>query len=175
MNDAIAPRLRAWRRQPLWAPADTTSLVAYGRATLERIVGHHLLVDAVTAVDLHERAVRGRCHVRRDDPVFAGHFPGQPIYPGVLQLETMRQAMVCLMHFCATGPMSVASDVTPRAARVSRIHHAVFQAEILPDDNLDVLATVLESGGRTTVCAGQILRGDIVCALAVTETEAAGA
>ena len=38
------------------------------------------------------RAIRARCRVTGDEPFLAGHFPGNPIFPGVLQLEALAQA-----------------------------------------------------------------------------------
>lgn len=48
----------------------------------------------VDAVDEHEPGarVRARYRVTGDEPFLAGHFPGNPIFPGVLQLEALAQA-----------------------------------------------------------------------------------
>ena len=48
----------------------------------------------VDVVDEHEPGARvtARYHVTGDEPFLAGHFPGNPIFPGVLQLEALAQA-----------------------------------------------------------------------------------
>ena len=48
-------------------------------------------VDTVDEVVPGER-VRARYRVRGDEPFLAGHFPGNPIFPGVIQLEALAQA-----------------------------------------------------------------------------------
>ena len=50
-----------------------------------------LFVDAVDALEPGE-SVRARYRVKGDEPFLAGHFPGNPIFPGVIQLEALAQA-----------------------------------------------------------------------------------
>ena len=54
-----------------------------------------------------------------DDPVFAGHFPGRPILPGIFQLELARAA---------------AESVLNCALTVREIRKAKFQRPVLPDE-----------------------------------------
>ena len=49
------------------------------------------MVDRITALDLQARRIMVSCQVPEQSPVFDGHFPGYPILPGVLAIETMAQ------------------------------------------------------------------------------------
>lgn len=49
------------------------------------------MVDRIAALDPEARLVRTECRVPDQSPVFEGHFPGYPILPGVLMIETMAQ------------------------------------------------------------------------------------
>ena len=49
------------------------------------------MVDRIAALDPEARTVRADCVVPDASPVFEGHFPGHPLLPGVLMIETMAQ------------------------------------------------------------------------------------
>lgn len=55
-----------------------------------------LLVDRVTE-HIHGKSIKGYKNVTINEPFFQGHFPGDPIMPGVLQLEALAQLGAILM------------------------------------------------------------------------------
>lgn len=176
--EEIAQLSRSARRTPLWKPGAGTVEVHLGRTEIERLLPHRdpfLFVDRITAVDLDQRAIRGTRRINPSDPIFVGHFPGAPIYPGVLQLETMGQLGICLAAFLARGEVSAPPGTRPMDVRALHIHAATFQSEVLPGDELTVLATAIESDDFGAVCAGQILTRrdptgpDAIASLAVME------
>ena len=50
------------------------------------------MIDKVEAFSLHDATLTARSVVPAASPVFEGHFPGMPLVPGVLLIETMAQA-----------------------------------------------------------------------------------
>ncbi len=67
-----------------------------------------LLIDRVVELDGYKRAV-GIKNVTINEPFFQGHWPGQPIMPGVLQLEAMAQlsGVLLLRKLANTGKLAV--------------------------------------------------------------------
>ena len=164
--------IKKGRRRPLFQAGETTQTVDLGRAALERMLPHRdpfLLLDGIDQVDLQEEAIRGRRRVAEDDPVFAGHFPGDPVYPGVLQVEAIGQLGICLQHLLSRGSCTVDESDRPRALRLLKVHHALFQGGVRPGDEMLLLAKSIENSDYVATCCGQAIVGETIVALAIFE------
>lgn len=115
-----------------------------------------LLVDRV--VDFQEgewlKAVK---NVSVNEPCFTGHFPNEPIFPGVLILEALAQSMGILAfktHELQGGELFYFAGVD----------EARFKRPILPGDQLELYVEVIkERRGITSFTGVAKVRGEIAC------------
>lgn len=165
--------LKRGRRKPI-AQRDTESCVALdvGVSQIEQMLPHRApfrFVDQITAADLPNSALFGRHHVPQKAPVFDGHFPNDPVYPGVLLVEAMGQIALCLQHLLRNKVPVVHPTDRPRSLRLIKIENALFQAAVRPGDELELIAVCVEDSDYVASCVGQALVGGQIAALAAFE------
>lgn len=85
-------------------------------------------------LELGEGRARGFKNVSVNEPHFRGHFPGNPVMPGVLTIEALQQLAWLLYH----------GQGTPRLEGVDRLK---FRRRVLPGDRLDLEVQEVESDG----------------------------
>ncbi|MGQ0842377.1 3-hydroxyacyl-ACP dehydratase FabZ family protein [Actinokineospora sp.] len=157
LSDEIADLFRQAEKRPLVADRGTNPVL--GRAEIERHLPQRdpfLFLDRVTLLDFDRHLVVARYDLTRAAEVFAGHFPGRPLFPGVLQIETIGQAGIVLGH--AEGGSVVDFALTHVLA-------ARFIRPVPPGGDIEVIAQSVEDGLFRTI-VGQILRDGEVCAVA---------
>ena len=108
------------------------------------------MVDRVTTLDPEARLVRADCTVPDQSPIFEGHFPGYPLLPGVLMIETMAQT---------GGWLVLATLRFARMAFLAQVKEAKFRGFVAPGRHLEVEARLVQDGSSYAVVTGQIVFG----------------
>ena len=137
--------------------------VSYGIDRIQQLLPHRypfLLVDRVleAAEDgTHLVAIK---NVTFNEPFFQGHFPGNPIMPGVLHIEAIAQAcgLMCLLAKTedATG------GATSYDTILTGVENAKFRRMIVPGDQLRIETTLVHHKGHFGKASGKIVVGDKV-------------
>jgi 3-hydroxyacyl-[acyl-carrier-protein] dehydratase len=112
-------------------------------AAIQRVLPHRhpfLLVDRVVEIEPGTR-IRAYKNVSANEPFFAGHFPGNPIVPGVLILEALAQAGGLLAH--ATEPF----DAARQALYLVGLDGVRFRHPVRPGDRLDLEVVIVKRRG----------------------------
>jgi 3-hydroxyacyl-[acyl-carrier-protein] dehydratase len=148
-------------RQPLLEPSERERGPLLDEAAVRRLLPHRrpfLFVDRVTRLDTAQRVIVGRYDIQQDATLLASHFPGRPIWPGVLQVEAVGQAGLCLAR--AMAPR--AGPERQPGVHLTEILSARFAAPIEPGADLEIVACI-EPDGLFTVIVGQCLQRNHVC------------
>ena len=117
-----------------------------------------LLVDQVTELQIDEMAI-GIKNVTINEPFFQGHFPGRPIFPGVLILEAFAQ----LGGILAISSVPGGGDAPP-VVYLTGIDKTRFRKPVIPGDQLRLHVTVLKKRPPYWKMEGKAFVGDeLVC------------
>lgn len=116
-------------------------------ALIQRCIPHRypfLLIDRVEAIVPDASAV-GIKMVTFNEPQFQGHFPGTPIFPGVMIIEAMAQT-AAVMAMLSQNLLDTAALVY-----FMGIDKAKFRRKVAPGDKLELAVKTLRGGGTAKV------------------------
>ncbi len=166
----IEKTLRTYRKRPLFESSEAASgspEVLFDRDDIQRIIPQRppvLYVDAISSIDHEEKTISGTRHIPADDPVFKGHFPDMPIYPGTYTVEMIGQLSLCLFYFVHNVRNDIATNAEPAPVRATRILGAHFLYPIRPGDRVELLARGLAYDEYFGTAIGQALvNGRVSC------------
>ena len=137
-------------------PAQTTADLSL----IQRIIPHRypfLLIDKVQDIVIDQSCV-GIKNVTYNEPQFQGHFPGMPIFPGVMIIEAMAQTSGVLV--------GLSMDLVDKQAKVffMGVDGVKFRRKVVPGDVLELHVKALRGGGRVWKFEGRaIVEGELAC------------
>ena len=125
-----------------------------------------LLVDKVLSIDYEKRTIVATKNVSINEPFFQGHFPSQPIMPGVLIIEAMAQAGGVLTQ------LTLGRDAQSKLFYMVKVDKARFTRQVVPGDvlemhveikrvirNMAVYDCVAKVDGEVVACAEVLCAG----------------
>ena len=122
---------------------------------IQKIIPHRypfLLLDRVTDIVKNESLI-GYKNVTIGDNVFQGHFPGHPIYPGVMILEGMAQAGG-ILAFKSMDNITE-EEIANKVVYFMSIDKAKFRNPVRPGDKLEYRVSVIKHKGAIWMLKGE--------------------
>ena len=122
---------------------------------IQEILPHRypfLLVDRVTEIE-EGKSIKAYKNVSISEPVFEGHFPGHPIYPGVMIIEGMAQAGGVLAFKSASEAEQEAAK--NKVVYFMSIDKCKFRNPVRPGDRLEYHLEVIKHRGNIWVLDGK--------------------
>ncbi|MFM7667174.1 MAG: bifunctional UDP-3-O-[3-hydroxymyristoyl] N-acetylglucosamine deacetylase/3-hydroxyacyl-ACP dehydratase [Bacteroidota bacterium] len=138
---------------------DLTKDPLYTINDIEKMLPHRypfLMIDKI--MEIHENSIIGVKNITMNEPIFTGHFPGNPVFPGVLQLEAMAQ----------TGgifALSKVEDPHLYSTYFMKIDKVKFKQKVLPGDTIVFELTLISPirRGLVEMEGKAYVNGKVVC------------
>ena len=114
-----------------------------------------LLIDRVTEL-VPGKLVKGYKNISYNEPFFAGHFPQEPVMPGVLQLEALAQ-LGAVAVLCQ-------EENKGKTAYFAGVNSAKFKQKVVPGDRLDLQCEIIKVKGPLGIGAVKAtVNGKVAC------------
>ncbi|HJZ39711.1 MAG TPA: bifunctional UDP-3-O-[3-hydroxymyristoyl] N-acetylglucosamine deacetylase/3-hydroxyacyl-ACP dehydratase [Bacteroidales bacterium] len=151
----LRKNIKASHNKPLPPDYDADKEPLFDINQIQKILPHRnpfLLVDKITYMD--KWVVNGIKNVTMNESFFAGHFPEEPIMPGVLQIEALAQVGGVLL-------LSSVPDPENYLIYFLRIDTVRFKRKVVPGDTLNIRMILTEPIKRgIALCKGEGFVGD---------------
>ena len=118
------------------------------------------LIDRITELNIGERTITVEAQVPLQNTIFEGHFPGYPLMPGVLLIETMAQT---------SGWLLIALNKFERMPFLAAVKEAKMRSFVSPGDLLHVEAGIVHEGSGYAMTSAKVrVGGKLRCNAAIT-------
>jgi 3-hydroxyacyl-[acyl-carrier-protein] dehydratase len=118
------------------------------------------LIDRVIDLDLAKRTIRTQATVPTASTIFEGHFPGMPLMPGVLLIESMAQT---------SGWLIIAATSFSRMPFLAAVNEAKLRAFVKPGDILELSAELTHEGSGFARTKAEVRNnGKLACNAEIT-------
>lgn len=111
-----------------------------------------MLVDRIVEMDVEAKSIVGYKNLTFNEPFFQGHFPSEPIMPGVMQLEAMAQVSGILLNKVSQKEGEIAYFMS--------IDKAKFRRKVVPGDTLRMEIRVTRMRSRMAAVEAKAYVGD---------------
>ncbi len=136
----------------------------YNINDIERMLPHRfpfLMVDKI--MEIHEESIVGVKNITMNEPIFTGHFPGNPVFPGVLQIEAMAQVG-------GIFALSKVEDPHLYSTYFMKIDNVKFKQKVLPGDTIvfelfllsPIRRGLVEMGGKAYVNGKVVMEAEML-------------
>src|SRR3954447_25387169 len=105
------------------------------------------LIDRITDLNLDEKSITVEAQVPQQNTIFEGHFPGYPIMPGVLLIESMAQT---------SGWLLLALMKFERMLFLAAVKEAKMRGFVSPGELLTIDANVLHEGSGYALAEARV-------------------
>ena len=111
---------------------------------------HFQLIDRILDLNMEEKTITVEAQVPKENSIFEGHFPGYPIMPGVLLIESMAQA---------SGWLLLALMKFERMPILAAVKEAKMRGFVSPGEVLTIEANILHEGSGYAMTEARVKVG----------------
>ncbi len=152
---------------------DLTKEPLYNINDIEKMLPHRypfLMVDKV--MEITEDTIIGVKNITMNEPIFTGHFPGNPVFPGVLQIEAMAQVG-------GIFALSKIEDPHLYSTYFMKIDKVKFKTKVLPGDTIvfelflisPIRRGLVEMGGKAYVNGNLVMEAEMLAQVVKDKAE----
>jgi len=113
------------------------------------------LIDRIIDLNLTDLTIRVEANVPTESTIFEGHFPGRPLMPGVLLIESMAQA---------SGWLLIARNRFDKMPFLAAVKEAKLRTFVTPGQALTLSAKIMHEGSGFAMTEAEVaVEGKTVC------------